>query len=124
MSSVTSQIAQIGRRINYFRTLAADVSGYTMAVAADNNSWAAPVAATLYANNTILQDMGEIAKYNGQILRKVRAISAPGTPAGGVATAYFIVMPGGEYPTQGMSSTTVTTGSVSVLPISAVARLG
>ena len=124
MSSVTSQIAQIGRRINYFRVIA-DCSGYTMAVAADNNSWSAPVAAANYTESTtILQDMGEIAKYNGQILRKVRAISAPGTPAGGVLGAYFIVMPGGEYPTQGMSSTTVTTGSVSVLPVAQVARLG
>ncbi len=121
MSSVTSQIAQIGRRINYFRTLAADVSGYTIAAAADNNSWGAPVAAILYANNTILQDMGEIAKYRGQIFRKVRSVDL--TEAGGKATAYFIVMPGGEYPVQGASATTLG-AALSVLPVSQVARLG
>lgn len=121
MSSVTSQIAQIGRRINYFSVIA-DCSGYTVGVdTANYNSWAAPSAAINYGTTAVLQDMGEIAKYKGQILRKVRAVDL--TEAGGKATAYFIVMPGGEYPVQGASATTL--GSpLSILPIAKVARLG
>lgn len=116
MSSVTSQIAQIGRRINYLR-VSADCSGYTMAAGTDSNSWAAPSAAVNFATSTILQDMGEIAKYGGQVFRKVRAVTQTPIVAGGVATAYFIVMPGGEYPVQG-----VPAGSV--LAVAQVARLG
>ena len=119
MSSVTSQIAQIGRRINYFSVIA-DCSGYTLA-AGDSNSWGLPSAAVNFGTAAVLQDMGEIVKYKGQILRKVRAVDS--TPAGGNATAYFIVMPGGEYPVQGISATTLGS-AISVLPIAKVARLG
>jgi hypothetical protein len=125
MSSVTSEFAQISRRAGYFITLANDVSGYTVVQNATTNSWSisttVPVLA-FGAANQILEDMGEIAKVDGQILRKVRAVTQ--TYAGGAAPTYYIVMPGGEYPIQGFpvagGSPTATYG----LPVAKVARLG
>jgi hypothetical protein len=124
MSSAVSRIAQIGRRINYFLCLA-DISSaeYNVTVNSDNNSWAAealtgsttPARQATTANVTILQDMGEIAKVGGQLLRKVRIVSQ--NPAGGINTPFWIVMPGGEYPTYGKPS-------AGTLSVAAVARLG
>jgi hypothetical protein len=124
MSSAVSRIAQIGRRINYFMCLA-DISSstYNVTVNSDNNSWAAsplspsttPVRPATSANSTILQDMGEIAKVGGQLLRKVRIVNK--NPAGGDGATFFIVMPGGEYPTQGVQP-------AGALSVAAVARLG
>lgn len=124
MSSTLARTAQVSRRINYFLCLA-DISSATfnVTVNSDNNSWAAaalttsttPVRPTITANSTILQDMGEIAKVGGQILRKVRKVSQ--NPAGGIDTPFWIVMPGGEYPTQGVAATGALTPAQ-------VARLG
>ena len=119
MSSVTSQMAQIGRRINYFRCLA-DISGYDVSQnTTDYNSWKVNVnAGTQSTSGTILQDMGEMAKVSGQIFRKVREIVNQ-TQATGALTSevFWIVVPGGEYPVQG-----VATGGG--LAVTAVARLG
>lgn len=117
MSSVGSVTAQIGRRINYFRCLA-DISGYTVAQGTD--AWSAPalIASTIASSGAILQDMGETAKYNGAILRKVRLIDSVTEATGNLnSVVFFIVVPGGEYPVAG-----VATGvSLAVTP---VARLG
>lgn len=116
MSSVTSQMAQIGRRIGYF-IATADCSGYDVSQSTVNyNSWNAN-RTTQVVGDSILQDMGEIAKVNGQVLRKVRLVTQ--NPAGGIASTFFIVMPGGEYPVQGYGA-----GSYSGLPPATVARLG
>ncbi len=124
MSSVTSEFAQVARRVGYFITLAADISGYSFAAPTDANAWPAPTVATV-ANfgvtglNTVLEDMGEIAKYNGQIYRKVRVVTQ--TNAGGARPAFWILVPGGEYPVQGYP----TPGTASGLnTVSLVARLG
>jgi hypothetical protein len=125
MSSVTSEFAQVARRVGYF-ICTGDVSGYTVTQNATTNSWsAAAVTGTLYSQNTILEDMGEIAKVNGQILRKVREVVQ--TYAGGAAPTYFIVTPGGEYPVQGFpvaGGTPSATALATSLPVARVARLG
>lgn len=119
MASVTSNIAQIGRRLGYFITTTSDLSNNTYDVTASVNDWSVVkrTGVTAIATSTILQDMGEIAKFNGQLFRKVRI--AAQYPAGvaldGTVTTFWIVMPGGEYPVQG--------GSGAITPAS-VARLG
>ena len=116
MSSVTSQIAQIGRRINYFRALG-DVSGYLVSgVTFDvKGITALPTAVKIAAYGGLLQDMGAMYQFGGQIFRQVRVISK--NPAGGDAVPYLICMPGGEYPTHGVS----LEGAIVAAP---VARLG
>ena len=118
MSSVTSVTAQIGRRINYFYVIA-DCSGYDVSQSIVNyNSWNAN-RTTQIEDTSVLQDMGEVAKVGGQILRKVRLVKPGQTEATGNlnAVVFWIVMPGGEYPVQG-----VATGGG--LPVAPVARLG
>ena len=58
-----------------------------------------------------------MAKLNGQILRKVRVANQfpSGVAANGSVTTYWIVMPGGEYPVQGVSSTTLVPALVARL---------
>ena len=63
----------------------------------------------------LLQDMGAMYQFGGQIFRQVRVISK--NPAGGDAVPYLICMPGGEYPTHGVS----LEGAIVAAP---VARLG
>jgi hypothetical protein len=119
MSSVTSAFAQVDRRIGYF-ICTADVSGYTdvSASTVDYNSWNANTTFTRFTTGQILEDMGELAKFQGYIFRKVRNVSTP-APGGGVVLPYFwIVVPGGEYPMAGVAS---ASGSFTVAP---VARLG
>ena len=128
MSSVTSHIAQVGRRINYF-IATRDTSGYalsTIVQGTDNNSWAFATGKSAtdisgISSGVILQDMGEMAKLNGQVLRKVRVANQfpSGVAATGIPTTYWIVVPGGEYPIQGVSYSAA--GS---LPVAQVARLG
>ena len=125
MSSVTSAFAQIDRRIGYFRCLG-DVSGYTVTEGADYNSWSATVVAgNSFVTNDVLEDMGEFAKYQGNILRKVRKVAASATAggpvaAGGALAAVWIVVPGGEYPMAGYGTSATATGLVPAR----VARLG
>jgi hypothetical protein len=129
MSSVTSQMAQIGRRINYFISVA-DVSGLAGAAivaGSDSNSWtyatgysATTLVQIATAAGTILQDMGEMAKLNGQVLRKVRLIDNQAEATGNTSSVvYWIVVPGGEYPIQGYPN-----GLATPLPVAKVARLG
>jgi hypothetical protein len=122
MSSVTSQMAQIGRRINYFINISGGATtGYTdvSQSTVNYNSWNVTVGSTTsIASQAILQDMGEVAKYNGQILRKVRLVTQ--FPAGGINTPIWIVVPGGEYPMQGYGSG----GAAGALAVATVARLG
>jgi hypothetical protein len=103
MSSVTSQMAQVGRKINYFRALDT-VSGYLLSgVTFDAKGISAvPSLTTVTTSGNILQDMGAMYQYNGQIFRQVRVVSQ--NPAGGDAAPYLICMPGGEYPVHGRSA--------------------
>ncbi len=117
MSSVTSAFAQVAPRVGYFIC----VSGCTVYTdvsenAIDHNSWNANTTSQVIAVGTILEDMGEIAKVSGQILRKVRPVVQVATGTG-VLTTYWIVVPGGEYPIAGVA----TAGT---LTVAAVARLG
>jgi hypothetical protein len=130
MSSVTSVTAQIARRIGYFITVG-DISSSCFDVSQSTvnyNSWdadaltAATVGGAAYgaitgATGQVLQDMGEMAKVNGQIYRKVRKVTQ--YPAGGINTPVWIIVPGGEYPMQGYGA-----GSYSGLAPAPVARLG
>jgi hypothetical protein len=104
MSSVTSGFAQIAPRAGYFICVSGSVTNYTVTEGSDKNSWTVDSGSTAYALGTILQDMGEIARASGAIFRKVRAVTTD--PAGGDATAYWIVVPGGEYPNYGRDSST------------------
>ena len=115
MSSIDSKPAQIARRLGYFITTSTDLSNNTYTVVPNVNDWTVTLRTGVgaIAANTILQDMGEIAKFNGQLFRSVRPVTQ--IPAGGNAASFFIVMPGGEYPVQG--------GSGSLAPAN-VARLG
>lgn len=123
MSSVGSSIAQIGARKGYF-IATGNVSTYT--ITQDVNAVAsAPVlvSATGYTANAILEDMGEIAKYGGFLFRKVRAVSQVPTGTDGSVPSYFIAMPGGEYPVQGVAAAGLNSigGAITV---ALVARLG
>ncbi len=127
MSSVTSEFAQVSRRVGYFICVSGGSFGYTdvSQSTVDYNSWNITAASTTaIATNAILEDMGEIAKVNGYILRKVRNVStiAPGGGAafnpGSTVYTFWIVVPGGEYPMAGVAS---ATPALSVAP---VARLG
>jgi len=130
MSSATSSYAQVDRRIGYFITLS-DISGFTVAENSTYNAWTAEVitaanmtaiygGGTAFAANQILEDMGEIAKVNGQIYRKVRKVTQ--THAGGALPTFFIILPGGEYPIQGFP---LAGGALPTLnTIANVARLG
>jgi hypothetical protein len=118
MSSVTSDFAQVARRVGYFLCVG-DVSGYTVTEDAGANTWTATViAGTQFSANDVLEDMGEIAKYQGNILRKVRKVTQ--VAAGGALAAVFIVVPGGEYP---MAPGLVTPSGTGLTP-ARVARLG
>ena len=118
MSSVHAEFAQVARRVGYFLCVG-DVSGYTVTEGADYNSYSAVViAGNSFSTNDILEDMGEIAKFNGSILRKVRKVTA--IPAGGALATVFIVVPGGEYPMAGYGTSPTTAG----LAPARVARLG
>lgn len=125
MSSVTAAFAQVARRVGYFLCVG-DVSGYTVTEGADYNSWSAtPVAANSFVTNDVLEDMGEIAKYQGNILRKVRKVAASNTAGGPVAgggalATTWIVVPGGEYPMAGYGTSATAAGLVPAR----VARLG
>jgi hypothetical protein len=97
MSSISAEFAQVGRRRGYFiatgtvtqYTLTFDVAGVTAAT-----------SGSTYSSGAILEDMGEVAKFKGQIFRRVRAVTQ--IPTGNITVdSYFIVMPGGEYPVQG-----------------------
>jgi hypothetical protein len=102
MSSVGSQIAQVGRRINYFRALG-NVNGYLVSGVtfdAKGITNLGTVSSSFVTTGAILQDMGAMYQYNGQIFRQVRVVSQ--NPAGGDAAPYLICMPGGEYPTHGV----------------------
>lgn len=117
MSSIQSEFAQVARRVGYFICVSGSVTAYDVSQNTTNyNSWNVNSAST-YAQGTVLEDMGEIAKYQGSILRKVRAVTQ--VPAGGNATPYWIVVPGGEYPIAGYGS-----GGASALTAALVARLG
>lgn len=127
MSSVTSEFAQVARRVGYF-VCTADVSGYTdvSQSTVDYNSWNANITNVRIPSGTVLEDMGELAKVNGYILRKVRNVStiAAGGGAAPIITGSasytaFIVVPGGEYPMAGVS----TVGTPD-LRVAIVARLG
>ena len=122
MSSVGSAFAQIGARRGYFiatgsvvqYAITQDVNGAVVA--------AGVVAGSSYSSGAILEDMGEIAKYGGFLFRRVRAVTQ--IPTGNITVAsYFIAMPGGEYPIQGVSAAGLdsTGGSIVAAP---VARLG
>lgn len=116
MSSVISEIAQIGRRIGYFRAVA-DVSGYAVStVTFDVKGITALNSATRIAvAGDLLEDMGGLYQLSGQIFRSVRAVSL--NPAGGIGVQYLICMPGGEYPVHGVAA------AGTILP-AAVVRLG
>lgn len=127
MASVIAKTAQIGRRLGYFIGTS-DVSGYAFSTIVEDsasNGWTFATGTsvtslvTVCAANGILQDMGEIAKVSGNLLRKVRVVSQnpAGVATGGAVTNFWIVMPGGEYPVQGVS------GAGSFVP-ARVARLG
>jgi hypothetical protein len=127
MSSASSKPAQIARRLGYFIGTG-DVSGYAFSTIVEDsayNGWtfasgtSVTTLVTVCAANGILQDMGETAKVSGNLLRKVRVVSQnpSGVATGGGVTNFWIVMPGGEYPVQGVSSA----GSFAVAK---VARLG
>jgi hypothetical protein len=119
MSSISAEFAQVGRRRGYFivtrggtgncdyYTLTFDVAGVTALGSVIGS----------YATNDILEDMGEVAKFKGQLFRRVRAVTQ--IPTGNITTAsYFIVMPGGEYPVQGTDGVGVVSAAANV------ARLG
>ena len=110
--------SQIQSCHNYFRCIA-DISGYTVAAGTDSNSWTATVITGTKASlGALLQDMGEMAKVSGQVLRKVRLIDSQTEATGNLdSVVFWIVVPGGEYPVQG-----VATGGG--LAVAAVARLG
>jgi len=118
MSSVTSDFAQVARRVGYFLCVG-DVSGYTVTEDAGANTWTATVIpGTQFSANDVLEDMGEFAKYQGNILRKVRKVTQ--VAAGGALSTVFIVVPGGEYPMAGYGTSPTATG----LAPARVARLG
>jgi hypothetical protein len=120
MSSVGSAFAQIGARRGYFYvvrggtgncdyyTLTFDVAGVTALGSVIGS----------YATNDILEDMGEVAKFKGQLFRRVRKVTQVPTGTDGAVTSYFIVMPGGEYPVQGTDGVGVVSAAANV------ARLG
>ena len=116
MSSVISEIAQVGRRIAYFRAVA-DVSGYAVSTVTFDvkGITALPTAVNIAVDGGLLQDMGAMYQFGGQIFRQVRVITK--NPAGGDEVPYLICMPGGEYPTHGVS----LVGAIVAAP---VARLG
>jgi hypothetical protein len=116
MSSVGSQIAQVGRRINYFRALGS-VTGYVVSGVTFDAKGITTLGSTTvsYSSGDILQDMGAMYQFNGQIFRQVRVVSQ--NPAGGNAAAALICMPGGEYPTHGVQPAGAITPA-------AVVRLG
>jgi hypothetical protein len=116
MSSVISEIAQVGRRIGYFRAVA-DVSGYAVStVTFDVKGITALGSAVNIASSAgLLEDMGGLYQFNGQIFRSVRVVSQ--NPAGGNAVQYLICMPGGEYPVHGVAA------AGAIVP-AAVVRLG
>lgn len=122
MASVIAKTAQIPRRLGYFITTTGDLSNNTYDVTVGVNEWTAAKRTGVAAitTGTVLQDMGEIAKVNGQIYRKVRVAAQypSGVSVTGAVTTFWIVVPGGEYPVQGVDGT----GTI-VLPAS-VARLG
>jgi hypothetical protein len=118
MSSVTSAFAQVDRRIGYFICVSGSVQNYDVSQSTvDYNSWNVNTLST-YPQGTVLEDMGEIAKYQGSILRKVRAVTA--VPGGGAASTAWIVVPGGEYPMAGYGTSATTAGLTPAI----VARLG
>ena len=121
MSSVTSVTAQVGRRQGYF-IATGNVAAYTI-VQDVNAVSSAPVlvSATQYTASNILQDMGQIAKYGGYLFRSVRLVTQ--IPAGGNATSYFIAMPGGEHPIQGVASAGLNSAG-NAIAVALVARLG
>ena len=117
MSSVTSGFAQIAPRVGYFMCVSGTVTSYTVTERDDKNSWAVASGST-FAAGSILQDLGEIARVDGAIFRKVRKVDT--NPAGGsvaINAPYWIVVPGGEYPNYGRATATGYTPA-------AVARLG
>ena len=120
MSSVTSSFAQVGRRIAYFRPTAT-VTTYTIDETGPN-TWGTPASSGVtYGTSDLLEDMGVTARISatGQIFRKIRVVTQ--VPAGGSALAYWICMPGGEYPIAGVGSDATTALGVAVAP---VVRLG
>ncbi len=125
MTSVGTEFAQVARRVGYFLCVG-DVSGYTVSEGADYNSWSAVViAGNSFSTNDVLEDMGEVAKYQGNILRKVRKVAASATAggpvaAGGALSPVWIVVPGGEYPMAGYGTSATAAGLVPAR----VARLG
>jgi hypothetical protein len=117
MSSVTSAFAQVDRRVGYFICVSGCTVYTDVSANSDNNSWNVNSGSSQTITvGTIFEDMGEIAKYQGAILRKVRPVAQV---AGGAAvlTTYWIVVPGGEYPVAGVPGP-------SGLTVGAVARLG
>ena len=122
MSSVHAEFAQVSRRVGYF-ICTSDVSGYTdvSQSTVDYNSWNANITNFRVSAGQVLEDMGELAKVNGYILRKVRNVSvvAPGGGALSPNPTFWIVVPGGEYPMAG-----VATVGTPDLRVAAVARLG
>ncbi len=115
MSSVTSQMAQVGRKINYFRVITADISGYASPVFDAKGITSLGSATSVATIGQILQDMGAMYQFNGQIFRQVRVVSQ--NPAGGIASSFLICMPGGEYPVHGVAAAGAITPA-------AVVRLG
>lgn len=107
MSSVTSAFAQIAPRVGYFICVSGSVTSYVIKEGDNKNSWYEDGTGATYAIGTILQDLGEIARVDGAIFRKVRAVTTD--PAGGsvaINPAYWIVVPGGEYPNYGRDTAT------------------
>jgi hypothetical protein len=131
MSSVTAAFAQVARRVGYFITLAADISGYTVSENTTTyNAWTAadiPIAtlqsAASYNMGTgsgkILEDMGDLAVVSGQLYRKVRRVDQ--TATGGTFQTFWIILPGGEYPIAGRGASGYAAGTGNP---AAVARLG
>lgn len=117
MSSISAEFAQVGRRRGYFiatgTVLGYLYTGVTFDVAGVTALGSSVTVTSVV--NTILEDMGEMHKFAGQVFRRVRVVTQVPTGTDGTVASYLIVMPGGEYPVQG--------GAGAITP-ALVARLG
>ena len=127
MSSVGSFVAQKESRTGYFYVISdlsgtgAAGTGFEFDVSSNSSCvWTAQIKNPQIScvAGTILQDMGEIAKVGGSILRKVRVVDSQAEATGNTnSVVFWIVVPGGEYPVAGVSSADYTN-------VAPVTRLG